>query len=118
MKDIVLKKYDYSKNEFEEIGKVGVSTLARSIDTEDFSSLMQEFLNVGMKDYREGERVGTLCQRAHRTIQGSIVRFCLGVLVALGKQEYTDARNETPVALCKQVTKMLEDGSLNMGYMI
>jgi hypothetical protein len=92
--------------------------LAKSLTLENMAELLQDFVNSGMKDYRDGEEVGKLLQTAHRTLQASVIRFCLGIIVSLGKQEYTDARNEMPVAMAKKITVMLDNGELKMGYMI
>jgi len=104
--------------EGKETARVHTGMLAKSLSVENMAELLQDFVNSGMKDYREGEEVGKLLQNSHRTLQASVIRFCLGVIVALGKQEYTDARNEMPVAMAKQITAQLDDGRLKMGWMI
>jgi hypothetical protein len=101
-----------------EVAKVHTGMLAKSLTLENMAELLQDFVNSGMKDYRDGEEVGKLLQTAHRTLQASVIRFCLGIIVSLGKQEYTDARNEMPVAMAKKITVMLDNGELKMGYMI
>ena len=110
---IVVKDYD-SK----EIATIHIGMLARSLTLEKMAKLLEDFVNSGMKDYRDGAEIGKLLQIAHRTIQASIIRFCLGVIISLGEQEYTDARNETPVAMSKKIKSMIDDGTLKMGYMI
>ncbi len=107
--------HDY---EGKEIAKVHIGMLAKSLTLENMSELLEDFVNSGMKDYRDGEAVGELLQTAHRTLQSSVIRFCLGIIISLGKQAYTDARNEMPVAMAKQIAKMVEDGTLKMGWMI
>ena len=101
-----------------ETARVHTGMLAKSLTLENMAELLQDFVNSGMKDYRDGEVVGKLLHNSHCTLQASVIRFCLGVIVALGKQEYTDARNETPVAMAKKITAMLDDGTLKMGWMI
>lgn len=99
--------------------KLDTYGFAESAKHEDFANLLDDYCNIGMKDYSNGVRVGKLCQNKHRTIQGSIIRFCLGVIIGMSVGvEYTDARNETPIAMGKKLAKMIEDGDLNMGYMI
>lgn len=102
----------------ENVMKVSVYAIAKRLTAPQMANIMDEFCNCGMKDYREGEIVGKYLQSAHRTIQGSVIRFCLGVIIALSKQEYTDARNEMPVQMGKQIAAMIEDGTLKMGWMI
>ena len=101
-----------------ETARVHTGMLAKSLTLENMAELLQDFVNSGMKDYSEGEAVGKLLQTSHRTLQASAIRFCLGVIVSLGKQEYTDARNEMPVAMAKQIKTLVEDGTLKMGWMI
>jgi hypothetical protein len=104
--------------EGKEVAKVHTGMLAKSLTTENMAELLQDYVNSGMKDYRDGAEVGKLLQTSHRTLQASAMRFALGIIIALGEQEYTDARNETPVAMGKQIKAMIEDGTLKMGYMI
>jgi hypothetical protein len=110
---VIVKDY-----EGKEVACVHIGMLAKSLTPDSTAKLLQDFVNSGMKDYRDGEVVGKLLQTSHRTLQASVIRFCLGIIVSLGKQDYTDARNETPVAMAKKITVMLEDGTLKMGYMI
>jgi hypothetical protein len=104
--------------EGKEVAKVHTGMLAKSLTLENMAELLQDFVNSGMKDYRDGAEVGKLLQTSHRTLQASAMRFCLGVIISLGEQEYTDARNETPVAMGKKIKAMINDGTLEMGYMI
>jgi hypothetical protein len=101
-----------------EVANVHTGMLAKSLTLENMAELLQDFVNSGMKDYRDGEVIGKLLQSSHRTLQASVIRLCLGIMVSLSKQDYTDARNVVPVEMCKEIAKMLEDGKLSMGYMI
>jgi hypothetical protein len=115
---IALKEYDYDLKETVSKGEVSVHLCAKSMTFENFCYLLSEFMNMGGKDFRDGLRVGESFHSEHRTLQGLAVRFCLGIIVGLSKQEYTDARNETAVKACKKIAKMIEDDELQMGYMI
>jgi hypothetical protein len=117
-KDVELKRYNYDTKETESLGTVSLYTLVHSITPEQFGELLSDYLNSGMKDFSEGERLGKQLHNQHRTIQASIIRFALGIIMGLSKQEYTDARNETPVAMGKKIASMVENGELKMGYMI
>ena len=114
----------YSRNDDTDLEEVSVWGVARGMDSENMSDLLGDYLNVGMKDYREGLAVGKLCQNKHRTIQASIIRFCLGVIIGLstpekeGEKVWTDARNETPVAMGQELSRQIESGELKMGWMI
>lgn len=98
--------------------KISVWKIARVLKHSQMAELLDDWCNSGMKDYRDGEVVGKALQNSHRTIQASVMRFCLGVIIALSRQEYTDARNEMPVQMGKQIAAMIEDGTLKMGWMI
>ena len=117
-REIVLcEKYE-SNVGWVETGTVSTSAVARGMSSENFAEVIADFLNSGMKDYRQGLAVGKLCQNKHRTLQASIIRFCLGIIIAISDTEWTDARNEAPVAMGKEIARQIEAGDLNMGYMI
>jgi len=97
---------------------VSVYQLARAIKEEQFSELLQDWLNNFNGDYTKGERLGKLLHRAHRTLQGCAYRWCLGILVAIGEQEHYDARNEVAVKNGMKIKEMLKDGTLEKGWMI
>ena len=118
MKDIKLTRYNHDTKKIDDMGTVSGYDLVNSMTTEDVQSFLMDWLNRGMKDYRDGVQVGMLSHYSHRTGQGSLARFALGIIIGLSEQEYTDARNETPVKMGKDIKKMLEDGKLDMGYMI
>lgn len=111
--DVVLKDYEGNIT-----GKVSVSEIARCLTHEQFVYLFDNFINYGMKDYREGLNVGLDFRFTHRTLQGSAFRFALGFIVGLSQQEYTDARNEIPVNTAKKIAKMVESGELGKGFFI
>lgn len=97
---------------------ISVYEIARNITEGQFADLLEDFLNNYNGDYTKGQRIGRMLHRTHRTLQGSAIRFALGIIVALGEQEYTDARNEKGVALGKKLKTMLDNDELDMGYMI
>jgi 2-hydroxy-3-keto-5-methylthiopentenyl-1-phosphate phosphatase len=109
----IVKDYDGK-----ETARVHTGMLAKSLTLDNMAELLQDYVNSGMKDMRDGEVVGKLLQTSHRTLQASVIRFCLGVIVSLGEQEYTDARNEMPVAMAKKIKAMLDNGELKAGWMI
>ena len=113
-----LKTYDYDKQKTVKKGKVSIYLFAKSMTVENFIYLFSEYMNLGGKDFRDGLVVGKAFCSEHRTLQGLAVRFCLGIIVGLSKQEHTDPRNETAVKACKKIAKMIEDDELQMGYLI
>lgn len=117
-RDIELVEYT-DNGKFELTGeKVSTYTLSRSMSTENMASLLSDFLNVGMKDYREGAIIGECFQTEHRSLQGSAIRFALGIIIGMADQDYTDGRNEVPVAMAKEIKAMIENGALKMGWLV
>ena len=115
---IQLKEYDYDLKESVSHGDVSVHLCAKSMTFDNFCYLFSEYMNMGGKDFRDGLRVGEAFRNEHRTLQGLAVRFCLGIIVGLSKQEYTDARNETAVNACKKIASMIENDELKIGWII
>jgi len=113
--DSNIKIKDYDGNITSEVSTGGV---ARAVTEEQFADIISNFCNYGMKDFRVGKDIGKILQSDHRTLQASAIRLALGIIIGLSEQEHTDARNETPVDMGKKIARMIEDGTLNMGYMI
>ena len=63
----------------------------------------------GTSSFRKGLTLGLYLRREHRTLQGNIINFLLGIICGLAEQKYTDARNETGVNTCKKVKENLEN---------
>jgi hypothetical protein len=116
MKDIKLQTYTDKWTESGEV--VSPYAVARAATPENMAEILDSYCNTGMKDYRDGLEVGEQLHSHHRTIQASVVRFCLGIIIGLSHQDYTDPRNEVPVAMGKKIEEMVKDGTLRMGYMI
>ena len=98
--------------------KAYVSTVAKAFSNEQFAEMLGDYMNCYCNEYQKGQEIGKLLQSQHRTLQGSIARLLLGMLVGIGDTQYSDARNEKAVALGKQLKEMIEKGELNFGYMI
>lgn len=118
MKEITLYKYDQETDGDTAEVTFSVFRLARSLDLENFSDLMGEFLNLNFREFPEGLAVGHRCRKEHRTIQRSIVCFALGILAGISEQEHTDARNETAIETAKKIRQMITDGDLPVGMLI
>ena len=118
MSKIILQEYNWDTKETVQVGETSTYTLVRSMNIDDFCQFLDDFINSGGKDYRDGIAVGTKLMSTHRTLQGCLIRFCLGVIVAFAKQDYTDARNEKPVAMARKIAELVKDGTLDMGWMI
>ena len=93
-------------------------TLARSMTSENFTALFDDFLNLGGKDFREGREIGLQLRFTHRTLQRLAICFAFGIIVGLSEQEYTDPRNETAIQTAQKVAQMLEVGELPLGLYI
>lgn len=92
--------------------------VAKSMKPRNLASLLSSYLNSFSVDFGTGKSIGKLFHCEHRTLQGSLYRFVLGILVGLSDQEYTDPRNEVAVRNSKKIRQMIEDGEIEVGYLI
>lgn len=98
--------------------ELSVRDVAKSITKEQFAEMLGDYMNCFCNEYNRGQEIGKLLQNQHRTLQGSVCRLLLGMLVGIGDTEYFDPRNERAVAVGKKLKEMIESGELNFGYMI
>ena len=114
-----LREWNSESNRVEETGEtIGTYTLAKSLTIENFAALLDEFLNLGGKGFREGKQVGLHLRYTHRTLQRLAICFAFGVITGLSEQEYTDPRNETAIATAKKIAAMLANEELPFGAYI
>jgi hypothetical protein len=59
---------------------IDVYTLAKSLTIENFAAMLDDFLNLGGKGYREGKQVGLQLRFTHRTLQRLVICFALGMI--------------------------------------
>jgi hypothetical protein len=97
---------------------IDVYTLAKSLTIENLAALLDDFLNLGGKGFREGKEIGLQLRFTHRTLQRLAVCFAFGLIAGLSEQDYTDPRNETAIQTAKKVAQMLEKGDLPFGLYI
>lgn len=113
---IRLKAYNPDTSRNEETGEnIDVYSLAKSLTLENFAALLDDYLNLGGKGYREGREIGLQLRYTHRTLQRLAICFALGLIAGLSEQEFTDPRNETAIQTAKKVVKLLEEGELPVG---
>ena len=113
---IRIKEYTSESGRYEENGEtLSTHTLARSMTSENFTALFDDFLNLGGKDFREGKEIGLQLRSTHRTLQRLAICFATGIIVGLSEQEYTDPRNETAIETAQKVAQMMEAGELPLG---
>jgi len=118
-KTIRIKEYNSESSRYEDTGKtISTHTLARSMTSENFTALFDDFLNLGGKDFREGKEIGLQLRFTHRTLQRLAICFAFGIIAGLSEQEHTDARNETAIQTAQKVAQMLEAGELPLGLYI
>ena len=116
---IKIRAYNSETSRIEETGEtIDVYTLAKSITLENFASMLDDFLNLGGKGFREGKEVGLQLRFTHRTLQRLAVCFAFGLISGLSEQEYTDPRNETAIQTAKKVVELIESGELPVGLYI
>jgi hypothetical protein len=113
---IKIKEYNTKSGHYEETGEtLSTHTLARSMSAENFTSLFDDFLNLGGKDFREGKHIGHQLRFTHRTLQRLAICFAFGIIVGLSEQEYTDPRNETAIQTAQNIARMMEAGEFPLG---
>jgi len=116
---IKIREYNPETSRNEETREtISVYTLAKSLTPETFASLLDDFLNLGGKGYREGKEIGLQLRFTHRTLQRLVICFAFGLIAGLSEQEYTDPRNETAIQTAKKVVEMMEAGELPFGCYI
>jgi hypothetical protein len=116
---IKINAYNSETSRNEETGEtIDVYTLAKSLTLETFATMLDDFLNLGGKGYREGREIGLQLRFTHRTLQRLAVCFAFGLIAGLSEQEYTDPRNETAIQTAKKVVQMMEAGELPFGCYI
>ena len=98
--------------------EVSIHELARKFTCEKFGELLEDFVNYGGKQYREGFEIGTRLTGIHRTLQRNVIALCLGVVCGLSHQKLTDDRNAKAVESAKKIERMLNDGDLDLGSYI
>jgi hypothetical protein len=116
---IKIRAYNSETSRTEETGETfSVDTLAKSLTLKNFASMLDDFLNLGGKGYREGKQIGLQLRFTHRTLQRLVICFAFGMIAGLSEQEYTDPRNETAIQTAKKVVQMMEAGELLFGCYI
>jgi hypothetical protein len=116
---IIIRAYNPAISRNEETGQtIDVYTLAKSMTVENFAAMLDDFLNLGGKGYREGKQVGLELRFTHRTLQRLVVCFAFGLIAGLSEQEFVDARNEIAIETAKKVVKLMESGELPVGLYI
>lgn len=122
MSKLELKHYDWDKKETVIDGEVDIYQVSKAFEKgEQVAELLSGFLNSFSQDFRSGFSVGRLFQNQHRTLQGTLYRWALGLIVGLGDKveiRFTDARNETAIKGSQQIAKMIENDELMLGYLI
>ena len=118
-KTIKLKDWNSDCSRIEETGEtISTYQVAKSLTSENFTALLDEYLNLGGKDFREGKEIGLQLRFTHRTLQRLAICFAFGIIVGLSEQEHTDVRNETAIRTAQKVAEMLEAGEFPLGLYI
>ena len=116
---IIMRAWDSQTGRNVETGeRLSTYQVAKSLTVENFASLLDDFLNLGGKGFREGKQVGLQLRTTHRTLQRQVICFAFGLIAGLSEQEFTDPRNETAIQTAKKITQMLEAGELPFGLYI
>ena len=116
---IRLRTYNSDTGRYETNGdELNAYILARSLSPENFATLIEDYLNLGGKGFREGKQVGLQLRFTHRTLQRLVICFAFGLIAGLSEQEFTDPRNEQAIQTAKKIAQMLEAGELPVGSYI
>jgi hypothetical protein len=116
---IKIKAYNSETSRNEETGEtIDVYNLAKSLTIENFAAMLDDFLNLGGKGYREGREIGLELRFTHRTLQRLVICFAFGMIAGLAEQEFTDPRNETAIQTAKKVVQLMESNELPLGLYI
>jgi hypothetical protein len=102
----------------ETIQTIDVYTLAKSMTVENFAAMLDDFLNLGGKGFREGKQIGLELRFTHRTLQRLVICFAFGMIAGLSEQVYTHPRNETAIQTAKKVVQLMESDELPLGLFI
>lgn len=113
---IVLHEYNPTSGQVEATGEqLTTYRVAKSLTIENFAAMLDEYLNLGGKSWREGKQVGLQLRFTHRSLQRLAVCFCLGIICGLAEQQYTDPRNETAIETAKKIVQLIAEGELEFG---
>jgi hypothetical protein len=115
---IKVKIYNKKGKECPNPVEISTRSVAKAFSDEQFAEMLGDYMNCLCNEYKRGLEIGELLQHQHRTLQGSVCRLFLGILVGMGDTEYFDRRNERAVAVGKKLKEMIESGELNFGYLI
>ena len=116
---IRLKEWSSESGYVEYTGEtLRIHTVARSLTSENFTALLDDFLNLGGKGFQEGKEIGLQFRFTHRTLQRLAICFAFGLIAGLSEQEYTDPRNESAIKTAKKIATMLENYELPLGHFI
>ena len=114
--NIYIKDYNPESCMTEPTGEVvSVYAIALSMTPFNFAKLLNNYLNLGGKDFGDGKLVGMYLRNTHRTLQRLVISYALGLIAGISEQDYTDARNETAIETAKKIAQMGRDGELPTG---
>jgi hypothetical protein len=93
--------------------------LKKHLTEKALADLLDEYNNNYDDQYKKGQRIAEHLFYTHPTGQANVIRFVLGILTGFAeKTDFIDGRNETPIAMCKKIKELVDDGTLEKGYMV
>lgn len=116
--NIQLKHYDYDTKEYIEDGEMTVPQLARCLDAEQMGTLLVDWLNSYTSAIKSGETIGKIIDESHRTLQGLAVNMMVSALLQIGKDGYSDPRNQEAVATCSFIRNAVSSGQIKFNSFI
>lgn len=116
MDTVELKDWDYDEKKWADKGSVSLHLLARNLDNEQFSTLIDNWLNsISRNGFVAGKEIGETLRTTHRSLQREAVLLAFGILAGIANQNYTDARNRDAILSAQKISKMVEAGELPFG---
>ena len=113
---IVLKAWNSETYHYEATGQtVSTHQIARSMTPENFTRLLDTFINVGAKGFAEGKEIGLMLRFTHRTLQRLAICFSLGLIAGLAEQQHVDERNAVAIETAQKIANLVESGEFKLG---
>jgi hypothetical protein len=84
--------------------------IEQSIDT------LTDMVNVMGAEEKVGEYIAQCIMNQHRTLQQSLWKALFTAVTAYGDKAHTDLRNEQSKAVCRKLSRVMEDGDCYLPF--
>ena len=76
------------------------------------AKFLDDTLNFGFSHFSMGKQIGGFALFWHRTLQGALFNFALGIIYVIGKETLVDARNAVAVKNASIISKMIDNNQI------